>query len=59
MEKLDLKKFQNFETDLSSIYGGIMMADRKTTIANTCDVHHDTNNNGKIDIGEHLTIVEC
>ncbi len=61
MEKLDLKKFKNFKSNISERYGG--RKDVETYISagkgKSCDIHHDTNDNGEIDNGETFTIVKC
>jgi len=56
MEKLNLMQ-------MNQIYGGMPLG---TTIANPdpaktdyCDVHYDDNNDGKVNVGECLEIVEC
>ena len=48
---------------MNQIYGGMPLG---TTIANPdpaktdyCDVHYDDNNDGKVNVGECLEIVEC
>jgi len=59
MERLDLKKFENLETNLSFIFGG----DKRNTKLNGgtsgCDVHDDANGNGEIDAGECVEVVDC
>lgn len=55
----NLSNFKNEElSKLTSFVGG---GELKTKIEGGlgCDVHDDDNNNGEIDKGECLTIVEC
>lgn len=65
MKKMkSIKKFKINELvgiKLTTIYGG---TDRATSMSNDdgstlCDVHHDTDNDGKIDEGECVDFVEC
>jgi len=59
MENLNLEKFKNFETKGQLIFGGKVRSTTYGPNDEGCDTVDDANDNGTIDDGECVTIVEC